>query len=133
MQAILECLRTQVSGARLQKLGLSTFAEVFTSQDQTGDHLYVNNPWQPYVDGGLDIEDPFVPLLPEELIASGNYEKVPIMIGDNSEGGLLMMSPFIQHPYLYVNFTESLPKLLLKKEKMDITFKDLQVIETVKK
>ena len=92
VQAILECLRTQVSGARLQKLGLSTFAEVFTSQDQTGDHLYVNNPWQPYVDGGLDIEDPFVPLLPEELIASGNYEKVPIMIGDNSEGGLLMMS-----------------------------------------
>ena len=90
MQAILECLRTQVSGARLQKLGIKAFAEKFSPEDQTGDHLYVLNPWQPYVDGNAGIQDPFIPELPEETLNSGDYDKVPIIIGDSSEDGLLV-------------------------------------------
>jgi hypothetical protein len=74
-----------------------------------------------------------LPKTPDDILTSGEYDKVPVMIGDNSEDGLLMMAPFIQHPFLYVNFTETLPKLLLKKRKMEVTFKDLQVIETIKK
>jgi hypothetical protein len=62
-----------------------------------------------------------------------NRPQVPVIIGDNSENGLLMMAPFIRHPLKYVNFTESMPKLLLKKRKPEVTFKDLQVIETIKK
>jgi hypothetical protein len=79
---------------------------------------YINNPWHPYVDGHLDIEDPVLPKLPEEILTSGQFERVPVVIGDNSESGLLMMAPFIRHPLTFVNFTESLPKLLLKKTKL---------------
>ena len=122
-----------MSSARLQKIGISHFAEMFSPDDQTADHVFVNNPWQPFVDGHMDIEDPFVPGLPEDIFASGEYEKVPVLIGDNSESGLMMMAPFIRHPLNFANFTESLPKLLLKKQKLDITFKDLQVIGTIKK
>ena len=122
-----------MSSARLQKIGILGFAEKFSDEDQTGDHLFVGNPWRPFVDGHLDIEDPFLPKSPEKILASGNFEKVPVVIGDNSESGLLMMAPFIRHPLAYVNFTESLPKLLLKKQKPEVTFKDHQVIGAIKK
>jgi len=65
-----------------------------TTEDQTGDHLYVLNPWQPYIDGNTGIQDPFLPELPEEILRSGDYDKVPIIIGDSSEDGLLVTLMF---------------------------------------
>jgi hypothetical protein len=37
--------------------------------------MFVNNPWQPFVDGHLNIGDPFLPKLPETILASGDYVK----------------------------------------------------------
>ena len=43
------------------------------------------NVWKPYFDGRLFLADP------ESLLRSGNYNKVPVVIGTNSEEGALNM------------------------------------------
>jgi len=63
----------------------------------------------------------------------GDFDKIPVIIGDTSESSLFLMGPFIQHPSTYQNFTELLPSIILKKNSRDARLKDFQIIETIKK
>lgn len=63
----------------------------------------------------------------------GDFDRIPVIIGDTSDSGLFLMGPFIQHPNAYQNFTELLPPLILKKSKENTQLKDLQIIETIKR
>ena len=52
-------------------------------------------PFKPIVDGGL-VEDPILPLEPTELLATGAWNKVPVILGHNKDEGLLAKG-FFQH------------------------------------
>jgi len=46
-------------------------------------------PFKPIVDGGL-VDDPVLPEEPLELLSTGRFNKVPLMIGTNQDEGLLI-------------------------------------------
>ena len=52
-------------------------------------------PFKPFVDGGL-VDDPILPREPAEMIANGNWNKVPVILGHNKDEGLLVKG-FFQH------------------------------------
>ena len=52
-------------------------------------------PFKPIVDGGL-VEDPILPLEPTELLATGAWNKVPVILGHNKDEGLLAKGFFQQ-------------------------------------
>ena len=52
-------------------------------------------PFKPIVDGGL-VDDPILPMEPTELLANGDWNKVPVILGHNKDEGLLVKG-FFQH------------------------------------
>ena len=52
-------------------------------------------PFKPFVDGGL-VDDPILPREPAEMIANGDWNKVPVILGHNKDEGLLVKG-FFQH------------------------------------
>ena len=52
-------------------------------------------PIKPFVDGGL-VDDPIIPREPAEMIANGDWNKVPVILGHNKDEGLLVKG-FFQH------------------------------------
>lgn len=57
-------------------------------------------PFKPIVDGGL-VDDPFLPDEPLTLLANGQFNKVPLMIGTNQNEGLLIKGFYQKAPKKY--------------------------------
>ncbi len=54
-----------------------------------------------------------------------------MLLGSNSQDGFDLMSGFLAHPAAFENFTELLPLLVFNK--VDVTKKDMQLAEVVKR
>ena len=118
----MQCLRSKPATDIQRKF--TQFNEIF--------ELYIPNPWVPVVDGEF-ASDPFIPDYPENLIKSGKYRKIPVLIGGTSEEGILGMRELFHHPGSYSLFTQSLPLILFNRPYAEITENDKYLIETIKK
>ena len=73
--------------------------------------------WQPMIDKEFKISDPFIPGDPMSLLKNrnfsreGNYVK-SVMLGHNTEEGLIHLAPFIQNSMLFKNISVQLPSIL---------------------
>ena len=57
-------------------------------------------PFKPIVDKDL-VDDPVFPEEPMNLIKSGNYNKVPLVVGANQNEGLLIKGFYERNPAKY--------------------------------
>ena len=69
--------------------------------------------WVPMVDGELGLKNPFMPKLPHKMMANFKNEHVKaVILGHNSEEGLIKVAPFLKDPTKFVNFTTQMPEML---------------------
>lgn len=99
---VMECLQkvstiswkvTQLSNAFLTKQvdGQALVDKVFFLEEFEN----FPNPFKPVVDDFA--KQPFLPKEPSELMAKGQFNKVPMIIGSNEQEGLLVMNGFMSN------------------------------------
>ena len=89
------------------------------------------SPWRPTLD--RHSKKPVLPESPDILLAKNDYEKLPVMIGTTSDESVSAMSTFLDHPVLFANFTETLPSLLFGKPRKDLTERDNEISNFIKR
>ena len=90
------------------------------------------SPWRPVIDGDF-AQVPFVPKDPEAVLESGEFKAVPAIMGTTSEEAVSSVTPFLNHPALLANFTETLPTLMFGIPRAKHTERDDAVVRMVKK
>ena len=80
------CLETKSVEEILYANYICTFAN---------DTICSTNPWDAIVDTYSD--SPFLPDTPENLVKSGQHNKIPVVIGVNSEEGIYSAAKYIRH------------------------------------
>ena len=73
--------------------------------------------WQPMMDKEFKISDPFIPGDPMTLLKNRNFSREgnnvkSVMLGHNTEEGLIHVAPFIQNPMLLKNISLKLSSIL---------------------
>ena len=69
-----------------------------------GSYICTYNPWDAVVDTWSD--QPFLPDYPDQLVNSGQFNKVPMIIGVNSEEGIYSAGSYIWDPSMFAIFNE---------------------------
>lgn len=92
---------------------------------------------QPVVDGNFS-DTPFLPLKPKDMIQLGDYDRdVDILLGFNSQEGLMVTSLFKDFPLLYTAMAAGWPVLgpfsLLGRHHSEITVKDTEKVNEILK
>ena len=83
---------------------------------------FPRNTWQPVIDEKFNITDPFIPNDPIVLLKkSNNFDKTlkSVIIGHNTEEGLVHMAPFIKNPAGFANISANLPSMLFPDMEID--------------
>ena len=124
----LECLR-KVSAPKLITAGMESL--IHDPGVWIGKALSLS-PWRPIVDGSF-ADEPFVIDDPEVTMKSEDFDKVPAILGTTAEEAVSHVAPFMAHPILFANFTETLPTLLFGKPRKDNTPRDDAIAKLVKK
>lgn len=89
------------------------------------------SPWRPVIDGKFS-KTPFVRDDPEVLLESGDFKSVPVIMGTTSEECVSSIAPFLNHPALLANFTETLPTLMFGIPRPKHTQRDDAVVRMIK-
>jgi len=91
-------------------------------------------PWVPWVDSSLS--QPFLPKDPAEVLRKGEDKALPVMVGFNSEEGLLYTTRFTKSPDFETKFltdwTSCGPINFLGKEKDAVTEDDIAKVDTLR-
>ena len=94
---------------------------------------YTPLPFKPIVDGGL-VDDPFLPDEPLTLLATGRFNRVPLILGTNQNEGLLAKAFFGRKPESYSkvfkNFDSIGPLSFFHREKDEATEEEKDVCKS---